>query len=157
MEFEKMLEQHLKLFKKVMDDEIKVLEYKKENHDRDKLDNKIVNEVYIQHFPRLKSIKFGTQEYFDYERKYFDKAHEIHAQNDHHFYSNRNTKTEPTLLDLLEAIIDIYVSNKQYDKEEIEVDEFVEILRKKKIFDYELEEFVTNTIKEIKSNDGDDK
>ena len=44
-----------------------------------------------------------VKEYFDYERENFAGAHEIHAQNRHHFYSFRNTTTKPNLNDLINS------------------------------------------------------
>ncbi|MGL5020497.1 MAG: DUF5662 family protein, partial [Mycoplasmatales bacterium] len=120
-----------------------------QTHDEDKIFNDIQNEAYEKHFATLKSIPYATKEYYKYEQENFYEAHQSHAQNDHHFYSHRNTHTEPDIIDLLEAIIDINASNKQYSSGSI--DHTMNTLKKKGILDISLEEFILNTLKNLKN------
>ncbi len=111
-------------------------------HDNDKIENKEVYNVYKEYFPKLKKFPFGSKEYNDFERKYFDKAHQIHAQNRHHFYSNRNNLEDVNLFDLIEVIIDISESAKQYG----DYNKTMESLKNKQILNYDLEELIKNTL-----------
>ncbi len=112
------------------------------DHDNDKLENPEIYQTYKEHFPELKKIPFGTREYFAYEKEHFDKAHQIHAQNRHHFYSRRNNLDDINLFDLIEVVIDISESAKQYGDEK----KIMESLKNKQVLNYELEELIKNTI-----------
>lgn len=143
MSFKKIFDEHLS---RVQNKLLNVgLEFNKRaiNHDRDKIFNKEVNDVYEEYFAELKKIKFGTPKYYEFEKKNFEKAHQIHAQNRHHFYSSKNNINDVNLFDLMEAIVDISESSKQYggNREDI-----YNALKNKKIFDQELEQIIMNTL-----------
>ncbi len=115
-------------------------------HDNDKLENKKIYKTYKKYFPELKKIPFGTREYFAFEKEYFAKVHQIHAQNRHHFYSRSNNLDDINLFDLIEVVIDISESAKQYGDEA----KVMESLKNKQVLNYELEELIQNTINFLK-------
>ncbi len=115
-------------------------------HDNDKLENKDIYDTYKEFFPRLKEIPFGKREYFAYEKEHFDNAHQIHAQNRHHFYSRRNNLDDINLFDLMEVVIDISESAKQYGYES----KIMDSLKNKQVLNYDLEELIYNTIEYFK-------
>lgn len=142
--FQALLNSHLKLVRYDMNKVVLKMVEKSQTHDLDKVFNPIVFNIYSEHFPELKKIPFGTEEYKMFEKTHFPEAHEIHAQNDHHYYSHRNTQTKPNLLDLLEAVIDINASDKQYGNSDC--DYVLQVLKDKKVLDVDIEEFVKNTL-----------
>ncbi len=143
MDFDKLIKYHkTKMEEKLIKSSEELFKRAKE-HDNDKLENKEIYQTYKKYFPELKKIPFGTREYFEFEKKNFAKAHQIHAQNRHHFYSRKNTLDDINLFDLIEVVIDISESAKQYGNE----DKIMESLKNKQVFNYELEELVKNTIK----------
>lgn len=151
--FIKLLEEHKRLFNQeynmIIDDMIK----RGQDHDMDKIYNQNTYNTYYKHFPELKKIEFGTQAYLDYEREYFWDAHMSHAQNRHHFYSPKNQSVpNPNLTDLLEAVVDIYVSNVQYN-EQVEIEKVINVMKNKGIFNYTLEDYIYNSLKEMKDNE----
>ncbi len=115
-------------------------------HDNDKLENKEIYNTYKKYFPELKKIPFGTREYFAFEKENFKKVHKIHAQNRHHFYSRSNNLNDINLFDLIEVVIDISESAKQYGDEA----KVMESLKNKQVLNYELEELIQNTINFLK-------
>ncbi len=152
MEFKELFAKHLLIYHNDMNNIIFDLIKRSQEHDLDKLLNKEIYDIYETHFPNLKKIKFGTKEYLDFERDNFLPAHLLHAQCRHHYYSEKNTKTEPNILDLMEAIVDINASVQQYGDSSI--DKVMDALKAKKIFEYSLEEYVYNTLKTIGSQNG---
>ena len=141
-DFEIMLDKHLSLVKKQLLLCSKEMQKRALEHDQDKLNDININQTYKKYFPELKKIPFGTEEYFEFEKIHFLEAHKKHAQNRHHYYSSKSKVKDVNLFDILEAIIDISQSSKQYNNScSVE-----ESLRKKNIFDYELEEIICNTI-----------
>ncbi len=152
-EFKQMLSVHRELMNQSMNEIIKELVERTQKHDMDKLLDPRVAEVYEEHFPKLKQIPFGTEEYLAYEHQHFWNAHMIHAQKRHHFYSEKNKEvSDPNIIDLLEAVVDIYVSNKQYN-ENPKIDEILLTMEKKGILDYSLEEYIKNTLESIDKRD----
>lgn len=149
MEFEQLLNIHIKLYEVEMNKHVENLENRIIIHDKDKINNPIIYNSYKEHFPKLKQLEFGSDAYKKYERDNFKEAHYLHAQNDHHFYSLNNTQTKPNLIDLLEAVTDIYVSNKQYSPNNLNVDNLLEVFKQKGILDLSLEEYLENTINTI--------
>lgn len=143
MSFDELINYHRKKMEQQLLLVSKEFEKRAKEHDLDKLENEEIYNVYKEHFPKLKKIQYGTDEYFKYERKHFEKAHQIHAQNRHHYYSPRNNLEDINLFDLIEAIIDISESAKQYG----DFQKVRESIKNKKILDYELEELIKNTIK----------
>lgn len=141
-DFDQMLDKHLLMVKDKLIKSSDELLKRAQEHDIDKFENKDIYKTYKEHFPKLKKIPFGTEEYYKYEKEHFDNAHQIHAQNRHHFYSHRNNLDDINLFDLIEAIIDISQSSIQYGNEE----GYKKSLKDKGILNYELEELVVNTI-----------
>lgn len=149
MEFEQLLNIHIKLYEVEMNKHLEDIKNRIIIHDKDKINNPIIYNIYKEHFPKLKQLEFGSDAYKKYERDNFKEAHYLHAQNDHHFYSHNNTQTKPNLIDLLEAVTDIYVSNKQYSPNNLNVDNLLEVFKQKGILDLSLEEYLENTINTI--------
>jgi len=148
MDFKELLEEHQHRVRGELNNVILDFVKRSQEHDMDKLLDERVANVYEEHFTTLKTIEFGTEEYYNYERKNFASAHEIHAQNRHHFYSFRNTTTKPNLSDLIEAMIDIRSSMEQYNGNFTD-EEVLEVLKKKGILDVSLEEYILNSLKEM--------
>ncbi len=147
MSFNTMHQEHLRRIQNKLNKAGNELIYRGEVHDQDKTENKTVNKAYEEHFAKLKEIEFGTEQYKQYELDHFNKAHEIHAQNRHHFYSHRNNIDDINLLDMIEAIVDISESSKQYGN-----GDYIESMRSKGLFDYSLEELIINTIKHLEDD-----
>lgn len=145
MDFIGLLEQHLEIVRYDINKVSNDLLIRGQVHDQDKIFNKTVYNTYEKYFAELKKIDFGTPEYFKFERDYFDAAHQIHAQNRHHFYSPRNVEVKPNLIDLLEAVIDINASNKQYNPNSKSQD-VLDVFVKKGITKIDLEEYLLNTL-----------
>ncbi len=141
-----LLQRHKQLFNDNFTPLINEMIKRIQDHDMDKIYNPTIYNIYAEHFIHLKQIPFSTQEYLDYEKKYFWDAHMLHAQNRHHFYSKKNYEvTDPNLIDLIEAIIDIYVSNLQYN-DTTSVDSILDVLKTKGILDISLETYIKNTL-----------
>ncbi len=151
MEFEQLLKIHKSYITSNMNKLIIELENRRDTHDNDKLFNEIVFDIYNKHFKHLKAIEFGTKEYYQYEQDHFDIAHQIHAQNRHHFYSHRNKTVSPNLVDLLEAVVDIYASNLQYS-DNVSIDEVLDVIKGKGICDIDLDTYILNTLKLLEEN-----
>lgn len=148
-DFKTLLNQHLEMVDKKLVLSSMILCERAVEHDKDKIFNPIVYAAYNKYFPELKKIPFGTEEYKNFEKKYFDQAHQIHAQNRHHFYSPRNHLDDINLFDLIEAIIDISESSRQYG----EFKNYKNALRAKGVYDYDLEEMINNTVEYLNSRD----
>ncbi len=149
-DFITLLAEHKRLFNHHFNLMINEMIERSQSHDMDKIYNKSTFDTYNRHFTELKQIPFGTAEYLQYEEDYFWDAHMSHAQNRHHYYSNKNNSVDdPNLIDLLEAIIDIYVSNLQYN-EEVTTAKVMAVLTAKGIMDIDLESYIENTINRIK-------
>lgn len=117
-------------------------------HDEDKIFNPKVNKVYVEKFPELKKIEFGTTAYKKFEEDYFQEAHQIHVQNRHHFYSKKNNTQDVNLFDLLEAIIDISESGKQYKNLD-----YKKSFKAKGLYDLNLEKIIDNTVEYLNEKD----
>lgn len=148
-EFKVMFEEHLKRVKNKLVKSSNILINKALVHDQDKIFSPTINEVYEKHFKKLKQIPFGTKEYFEYEQKYFKEAHKSHAQQRHHFYSKYNQETDIDLFDMIEAIIDISESAKQYGSRISPI----ESLKNKGVCNYDLEELIMNTVERLEQSD----
>jgi hypothetical protein len=148
--FRILLNTHLNLVRYDLNICIMDLVKRSQTHDLDKVFDMEQNVVYEYHFPEIKKLEFGSKEYLNYHNQFFNHASVLHSQNDHHFYSKFNNHTEPNLIDLLEAVIDINVSNKQYSQKGIE--ETIEICTHKGLFDIDVKEYVYNTLKMIEEN-----
>ncbi len=117
------------------------------DHDNDKLDNKEIYEIYNEFFPELKKLKFGSDEYKKFEQAHFKNAHKLHAQNRHHYYSKYNQCDNINLFDILEAIIDIRQSQKQYSN--YEIDAVMKTIINKGALNINLEDVVYNTLLQL--------
>ncbi len=152
-DFKQMLSVHKELMNQSMNEIIGELVKRTQEHDMDKLLDSRVSQVYEEHFPKLKQIPFGTEEYLAYEHEFFWDAHMIHAQNRHHYYSEKNNQVkDPNIIDLLEAVVDIYVSNKQYN-DNPNINDIIETMNKKGILDYSLEEYIANTLENLEKRE----
>ncbi|MFV0247229.1 MAG: DUF5662 family protein [Mycoplasmatales bacterium] len=121
------------------------------SHDMDKITDPVQYEAYSKHFVALKKIPFGSEEYYTFEKENFNDAHENHAQNRHHFYSKKNKGMDTNLLDLLEAIVDISESQKQYDNDDL--NKTKEYFSKKGLYDLNIEKLIDNTLLYINDTD----
>lgn len=149
--FVDLLKTHKKMYNAVMNPLINELVSRSQEHDLDKLYDPRIFKVYQKHFPELKKIEFGTEEYLKYEHDNFYQAHMLHAQKRHHFYSSKNQETtDPNLIDLLEVVVDIYVSNKQYNKT-ANKQTVMDALEMKGVFNVDLKEFVENTVDKLEN------
>ncbi len=148
-EFEKLLDEHQKLIQEYLGFIQLKLKKKGQIHDQDKLTNKTIYESYNTYFSELKKISFGTKEYLDFEKKNFSQAHLIHAQNRHHFYSPLNKTTKPNLIDFIEAVVDIYVSNIQYNNKSISDEQILTSMLNKGLGEYKIEDLILTTITEL--------
>ncbi len=149
-DFVTLLAEHKRLFNNHFNLIINEMIERSQMHDMDKIYNKATFATYNQYFTELKQIPFGTPEYLQFENDYFWEAHMSHAQNRHHFYSSKNNSVnDPNLIDLIEAVIDIYVSNLQYN-EEVTTEKVMEVLKTKGIIDIDLNTYIENTINSIK-------
>ena len=144
-EFRKLLDTHLNMVRNDLNTCVIDIIKRSQTHDLDKIFDHNQNIVYEHHFPTIKKIEFGSQEYIDYHHKYFYHSSVLHSQNDHHFYSKHNQVTKPNLIDLLEAVIDINASNKQYSNKGFE--QTIAICEQKGIFEIDIKEYVYNTLK----------
>lgn len=120
-------------------------------HDNDKIEPGYVHDIYTEHFPTLKSIPFATPEYKAYEQEHFSEAHHQHVQNRHHYYDHRNNTTDVDLFDVLEAIVDIRLSQRQYSNYDIEI--IMNTFRDKGVLDLDLESVVLNTLIKLEEID----
>lgn len=149
MKYLDMLEIHKSYVSNALSVVIMDLINKSVEHDNDKIFNEEIFNVYNDHFTILKQMKYGTDEYIAYERTHFAIAHQLHALNDHHYYSRYNTHTLPTLMDLIEAVVDVYVSDKQYSSQDFDVENVIAVLKRKGALNVTLEELIENTLKKI--------
>lgn len=146
--FKILLEEHLKRVQKKLQFSSQTFQQKATEHDQDKIFNPQINKVYEERFEKLKEIPFGTKEYLDYERKHFTEAHSLHGQQRHHFYSKYNKLKDINLFDMIEAIIDISESAKQYGNNEL-----LSSFKSKGLYDYDLEELINNTLLFLEKDD----
>ncbi len=145
--FQTMIELHKSMITSDMELVSKYLLEKAKTHDDDKIKEGYVKSVYDEHFPLLKQIEFGTDEYRQYELTHFKKAHELHAQNRHHFYNPVNTQNDTDLFDLIEAMIDIKQSQKQYA--EYDIEKIMDTYRSKGMFEMDLEQLIYHTLVKV--------
>lgn len=130
------------------------LKFKSRDHDSDKVFDKDINECYETYYPELKKIPYydedgnRNKEYLDYEEKYMREAMSKHViLNSHHFYDWKNDGSA-TLLDLLEAVIDVYSSIIINTEEPLELEKFIDIIKKKGML-IDIEDMIANTIREL--------
>lgn len=123
-------------------------------HDSDKVFDKDINECYEKYYPELKKIPYydedgnRNKEYLDYEEKYMREAMSKHVIiNPHHYYDWKNSNSA-TLLDLLEAVIDVYSSIIINTEKPLELEIFIDIIKKKDML-IDIEDMIANTIREL--------
>lgn len=133
---------------------------KVKKHDSDKIIDDEILKAYAIYYPELKKIPYyeednitRNKEYLEYEEKYMAKSMSNHCTyQDHHYYDWKNMNN-PTLMDMIEAIYDVYTAiTIGSPDEELDLERFVKIIKSKGILD-NIEEKVINTI--IKTNTGD--
>lgn len=146
--FDELLEIHRKKVESTMNDAASEINERAKVHDMDKKDDPRIHDVYKEYFPKLKKIPHATKEYYDYELAHFQEAHFLHVQNRHHFYDYRNKIEDVDLFDLLEAIIDINESSKQYN-EDYTLEKTVSTIIEKGIADQDLVSLINNTLKHL--------
>lgn len=150
-DFEKMITTHKDMIKS---DYANICDYLKAQaltHDNDKVEPGYVNEVYQEHFPTLKAIEFGTPEYRQYELEHFKQAHAMHSQNRHHYYNPLNEIEDINLFDLLEAIVDIRQSQRQYS--EYDIDFIMTTFKNKGVLELDVEKLAYNTLLKLEEID----
>lgn len=151
--FDDMFKIHKKMIKSDYENIHNYLDFQQENHDLDKVNNKEIYEIYKQHFPKLKELEYGSEEYHAYEREHFKPAHKLHANNRHHYYSPLNNLTDIDIFDLLESIIDIRQSQNQYSQ--FNVESVMASIRKKGILNLDIESLVYHTLIKLGELDED--
>ncbi|WOO87275.1 DUF5662 family protein [Mollicutes bacterium LVI A0039] len=142
--FQKMISTHKAMIEKEYAAVCDYMQTTAKNHDNDKTEEGYVKGIYEEHFPTLKTFEFGSKEYKQYEQAHFKEAHRQHVQNRHHFYSVDNTQEDTDLFDLLEAIIDIRLSQRQYSNYDIDV--IMQTFKNKGVLDLNIEELARNTL-----------
>jgi len=77
------------------------------NHDMDKLENDIILNTYEKYNEQWRNAPFKSKEHYAIKPK-MKEAFDIHAQNRHHFYSERSELTyrDLTLFDYIENLAD---------------------------------------------------
>lgn len=143
-EFEKLLACHKQLVNGEFSRVAAYLTHRGITHDDDKLLVEDIKRSYDLHFSDLKKIKFGTDEYYQFEKEYLSEAQALHAENRHHYYNQLNNINDVNLIDLLEVIIDIRQSQIQYNS--FDKEKLIASLQKCGALDHTLEELVANTI-----------
>lgn len=146
-EFETLLSCHKALVKEECKRLANYINHRGNIHDDDKLIDPKIKKPYDLYFADLKKIEFGTDEYYEFEKKHLSAAQAIHAENRHHYYNELNNITDIDLIDLIEAIIDIRQSQIQYNS--FDADKLLASLYKCKAMDLKLEDLVVNTIKKL--------
>lgn len=145
--FEELIKLHKQMVESDMNLAVSYLKEKAITHDNDKVEPGYVRDVYVEHFPKLKQIPFGTKEYRAYELAHFKKAHALHTQNRHHFYNHLENADDTDLFDLLEAIIDIKQSQKQYADYDLKT--IMKTFKDKEVLSLDLELLAYNTMKKL--------
>lgn len=155
--FSKIYSDHIIKVKKLMFDILNSYDY--DRHDSDKMIDDSIFKSYNEHYVELKKIPYldesgnRNQAYIDFEDKYLHGAMTTHCANElHHFYDWKNL-SNPTLLTMLEAIVDVYASITAYQKEgeDFDIADFCNILSRKHITD-NLNEKIMDTVAEFKDN-----
>lgn len=146
-DFEKMISTHKQMINLDFENVCQYLSHKAAVHDDDKVKSGYVNDVYQEHFPKLKKIEFNTLEYKAYEREHFKEAHNLHAQNRHHYYNPLNALDDIDLFDLLEAVIDIRQSQKQYS--EYSIERIMHTFEDKGVLELDIEKLTYNTLRKL--------
>lgn len=146
-DFEKMINTHKTMINQDFENVCQYLTYKAKKHDNDKVDSGYVNDVYQEHFPTLKQIEFGSKQYKEYERMHFKEAHLMHAQNRHHYYNPLNLLDDVDLFDVLEAIIDIRQSQRQYS--DYSIDLIMNTFKDKGVLELDIEKLAYNTLQKL--------
>lgn len=149
--FEDMITTHKSMIKTDYQLICEYLQSRADEHDIDKVNPGYIRSVYDEHFPTLKMIEFGTEQYKQYEKEHFVEAHRQHAQNRHHYYNPLNKADDVDLFDLLEAIIDIKQSQKQYS--DYQIDLIMKTFKDKGVLDLDIEKLAYNTILRIEKLD----
>lgn len=123
-------------------------------HDSDKIFNEEINKCYETYYPELKKIPYydengnRNKEYLDYEEKYMRNAMSKHViDNAHHYYDWKNFNPA-TILDFIEAFIDIYSSIIINTEEPLELENFIDIIKKKGMI-IDIEDMICNTIRKL--------
>lgn len=150
-DFEKMISTHKQMIKSDFKNVSNYLLEVGECHDNDKVEAGYINEVYQEHFPKLKQIEFGTPEYHKYEQTYFKQAHAEHAQNRHHYYNPLNKQEDINLFDVLEAMIDIRQSQRQYA--DYSIDFIMKTFKDKGVLELDIEKLAYNTLLKLEQLD----
>ena len=132
---------HVSKVKKIM---FNILNSYKYLHDADKMNDKSIFEAYNKYYVDLKKIPYNdengnrNQEYLDYEEKYLCEAMSKHCANQtHHYYDWKNIN-HSNLLDMIEAIVDIYVSVTEYLEKDKKLNliNFCKTLNLKQVFEF---------------------
>lgn len=150
-DFKQMISLHKQMIKADFENVSQYLLTIGDSHDNDKVEAGYVNDVYEEHFPVLKQIEFGSPEYKAYELKHFKQAHAKHAQNRHHYYNPLNEASDTDLFDVLEAIIDIRQSQRQYS--DYSIDYIMKTFKDKGVLELDIEKLAYNTLLKLEELD----
>ena len=152
--FFKIYNDHVSKVKELCNNASESMFYKSRMHDSDKILNEDILKSYAIYYPELKKIPYfkedgitRNKEYEDYEDTYMLKSMSDHcARQFHHYYDWKNMHNED-LIDMIEAIFDVYtaITLSLKENERLDLERFVEIIKSKGILD-NIEDKVIRTI-----------
>ena len=122
---------HKKKIGKIMSSAVSELTVRAVNHDLDKIENDIIFEIYEEYSERWRNAPFRSAEHFKIKEE-MKEAHDLHALQDHHFYSDKNPleKDVINLFDHLENIVDwIAASTRDCETREQLIDKLTMMLQ----------------------------
>lgn len=118
-------------------------------HDNDKLEPEIFK-IYELHYPKLKTFKYGTDEYIAYEKKYLSDVGKHHVQQRHHYNNKNHTNdTDINLFDIFEILVDMRSSQLQYQPDNYTPETIINNMNNGNLFDLTMEEVMLNTLKKL--------
>ena len=142
--FFKIYNDHVSKVKELCNNASESMFYKSRMHDSDKILNEDILKSYAIYYPELKKIPYfkedgitRNKEYEDYEDTYMLKSMSDHcARQFHHYYDWKNMHNED-LIDMIEAIFDVYtaITLSLKENERLDLERFVEIIKSKGILD----------------------
>lgn len=130
-------------------------------HDSDKIMKDDILKAYAIYYPELKKIPYfeedgvtRNKEYLDYEEKYMEEPMSKHCMYENHHYYDWKNSHDATLMDMIEAIFDVYTAITLSSNESLDLKRFTEIIKSKGIID-NIEEKIINTILDIELEEDD--
>lgn len=121
-----------------------------ENHDSDKFLPENYN-ILTKHYPILKTFKWGSDEYINYQKKYLTPVAKKHAKCSRHHYNSKDYAydIDVDLFDIFEILIDMRQSQLQYQPHNYTAENIISNMGDGKILNLTMEEVIFNTLKKI--------